>query len=73
MKMKRLKSLYCILLVVGYILAALPAFAAEKTIGVVMTGGIPYYKELHKAFTEGLAAEGFGPTRAEVVLQTPTP
>jgi len=54
-------------------LTGLPAFAAEKTVGVVMTGGIPYYKELHKAFTEGMAAEGFGPARAEVVLQTPTP
>ena len=69
----RLKSLYCILLAVGCILTGLPAFAAEKTVGVVMTGGIPYYKELHKAFTEGMAAEGFGPARAEVVLQTPTP
>jgi putative tryptophan/tyrosine transport system substrate-binding protein len=73
MKMMRLKSLFCFLLVVGYILVGLPVFAAEKTVGVVMTGGIPYYKELHKAFMEGMAAEGFGPARAEVVLQTPTP
>ena len=73
MKMKRMKGLYCILLLVGYILAGLPAFAAEKTIGVVMTGGIPYYKEVHKAFSEELTAGGYGPARAEVVLQTPTP
>jgi len=71
--MKRLKSICYTLLAVGYILAGLPASAAEKTVGVVMTGGIPYYKELHKAFTEGMAAEGYGPARAEVVLQTPTP
>ena len=45
--------------------------AAEKTIGVIMTGNIPYYKELHKAFTEALAAEGMG--RVEIVLQTPMP
>jgi putative ABC transport system substrate-binding protein len=73
MKMMRLKSFFGFLLVAGYILAGLPVSAAEKTIGVVMTGGIPYYKELHKAFTEGMASEGFGPARAEVVLQTPTP
>lgn len=73
MKMTGLRSLFCFLLAVGYILAGLPVFAAEKTIGVVMTGGIPYYKELHKAFTEGMASQGFGPARAEVMLQTPTP
>jgi putative tryptophan/tyrosine transport system substrate-binding protein len=71
--MKRLKSIYCILLVVGFMVVGIPALAAEKTIGVIMTGGIPYYKDLHKAFTESLASEGFGPARAEVVLQTPTP
>ncbi|MBI5632442.1 MAG: ABC transporter substrate-binding protein [Nitrospirae bacterium] len=48
-----------------------PATAADKTIGVIMTGNIPYYKDMHKAFTEGLAAEGAG--KVEVVLQTPTP
>ena len=48
-----------------------PAAAAEKTIGVIMTGNIPYYKELHKAFTEALAAEGMG--KVEIVLQTPMP
>ncbi len=47
------------------------ATAAEKTIGVIMTGNIPYYKDMHKAFTEGLAAEGVG--KVEIVLQTPTP
>jgi putative ABC transport system substrate-binding protein len=47
------------------------ASAAEKTIGVVMTGNIPYYREIHKAFTEGLAAEGLG--GAHVILQTPSP
>lgn len=73
MKMKRLKSLFFSLLVAGYILVALPAFAAEKTIGVILTGSIPYYKEIHKAFMEGLASAGFGPARVEVVLQTPMP
>jgi putative ABC transport system substrate-binding protein len=47
------------------------ASAADKTIGVIMTGNIPYYKEMHRAFTDGLAAEGVG--NVEIVLQTPTP
>ena len=47
------------------------ASAADKTIGVIMTGNIPYYRDMHKAFTEGLAAEGVG--NVEIVLQTPTP
>ncbi len=47
------------------------AAAAGKMIGVVMTGNIPYYKDIHKAFSEGLAIEGQG--SLEVVLQTPTP
>lgn len=47
------------------------ALSAEKTVGVIMTGNIPYYKEMHKAFIEGFAAEGLG--NVEIVLQTPTP
>jgi len=49
------------------------AAAAGKTIGVVMTGNILYYKDIHKAFSEGLAAEGRSPGSVEVVLQTPAP
>lgn len=69
--MKRLNI--CILIIVGFILAGIPVFAAEKTVGVIMTGGIPYYRELHKSFSDSLAAEGFGSGRVEIVLQTPTP
>jgi putative ABC transport system substrate-binding protein len=47
--------------------------AAGKTVGVVMTGNIQYYKDIHKAFSDGLAAEGLGTGNVEVVLQTPTP
>ncbi len=49
------------------------AFAAEKMVGVIMTGDIPYYREVHKAFTQTLASEGFGPGRVTVVMQSPTP
>jgi len=55
------------------ILVAAPASAAEKTIGVIMTGNIPYYREIHKAFTDGLAAEGVGHGAVEIIQQTPNP
>ena len=73
MKMNRVKNIFCMLLVVGIILAGIPAYAAEKTIGVILTGSIPYYKEIHKAFLESMASAGFGPGRVAVVLQTPAP
>lgn len=50
------------------------ACAAENTVGVVMTGNIPYYKEIHKAFIEGLTDEGlFAGGKVDVVVQSPTP
>lgn len=48
-------------------------YAAEKTIGVIMTGDIPYYKSVHKAFLEEMAAKGLGPGKVNIVLQTPAP
>ncbi|TAL23886.1 MAG: hypothetical protein EPN94_08485 [Nitrospirae bacterium] len=53
--------------------AIVQAYAAEKTIGVIMTGDIPYYKTVHKAFLEGLSAQGLGPGKVNIVLQTPSP
>jgi putative ABC transport system substrate-binding protein len=61
------------LMLICMLVFSLPADAADKTIGVIMTGNIPYYKEIHKAFTDALAAEGFGPGKAEIVLQSPYP
>lgn len=53
--------------------AAVQTYAAEKTIGVIMTGDIPYYKTIHKAFLEGLSAQGLGPGKVNIVFQTPAP
>jgi putative ABC transport system substrate-binding protein len=48
--------------------------AAEKTVGVIMTGNISYYKDIHKAFIEGLNQEGlFAQGKVDVVVQTPAP
>ena len=73
MKLKRFEGPLFAFAIFVIVMAVTPVCAAEKTIGVIMTGGIPYYKELHKAFTDGLASEGIGPGKATVVLQTPTP
>jgi ABC-type uncharacterized transport system substrate-binding protein len=55
------------------LLFSIPASAAEKTIGVLMTGSIPYYKEIQKAFADTLPAEGLGRGEVTVVLQSPNP
>jgi len=52
---------------------ATPAFAAEKTIGVVMTGNISYYKEIHDAFSDELTASGYPPGSVKVLKQNPGP
>jgi putative ABC transport system substrate-binding protein len=60
-------------LVVSFLLVGFPVSAAEKTIGVLMTGNTPYYKDIHKAFTEAMPAEGLGPGNVTMVLQSPNP
>ncbi len=69
--MKKILVFILVFFCSGLFFAAGPATAADKTIGVVMTGNIPYYRDMHKAFTDALAAEGAG--KVEIVLQTPMP
>jgi putative ABC transport system substrate-binding protein len=67
-------AFYCgLLLLISLILAPSRAPGAEKMIGVIMTGNIPYYKEIQKTFAETLQAEGIGPGTAQVVVQSPAP
>lgn len=66
-------NLFTVIVTCLLMLVTTPASAAEKTIGVIMTGNIPYYREIHKAFTEGLAAEGIGRGAVEIIQQTPNP
>jgi putative ABC transport system substrate-binding protein len=64
----------CISALLIFLSFGFSALAAEKTIGVVLTGNIPYYKEIHKAFIEGLNEEGvLASGKYDVVLQTPSP
>ena len=47
------------ILIAALLFRAAPAPAADKTVGVVMSGNIGYYQEVHKAFVAALAKEGF--------------
>jgi ABC-type uncharacterized transport system substrate-binding protein len=68
----RRHALFAALLAVFMIISS-QAFAAEKMIGVIMTGNIPYYKEIQKTFAETLQSEGIGPGTAQIVVQSPSP
>lgn len=75
--MKRIKAalFLCGLLLTATVLAFFPvqARAEEKTVGIVMTGTISYYKEIHDAFSDELAAAGFPPGSVKVLRQNPNP
>jgi len=72
--LRSISNILLLFIAIAVVLSLPPAAsAAEKTIGIIMTGNTPYYKEIHKAFIGTLAAEGFGPGHAEVVLQSPSP
>ncbi len=62
-------------MVAGVLLAllAMPVLAADKTVGVVMSGNIGYYQEVHKAFVGALAKEGFDFRKVDTLLQMPSP
>src|SRR5512145_1109449 len=55
------------------LLGAANAVAGEKTIGVVLSGNIGYYQEIHKAFMNGLGKEGFDKRKVDTLLQMPAP
>lgn len=46
---------------------------AAKTIGVIMTGNIPYYKSMHNAFVDELTRRGFGTDKVDIAVQKPVP
>jgi len=61
------------LLSAALLLGAAAAHAGDKTIGVVMSGNIGYYQDLHKAFANGLIKEGFDRRKVDTLLQMPAP
>src|SRR5574341_591255 len=50
-----------------------PAAAADKTVGVIMSGNVGYYQEVHKAFVGALVREGFDHHKIDTLLQMPSP
>ena len=61
------------ILIAVLLLGATPAPAADKTLGVIMSGNIGYYQEIHKAFEAALVKEGFDHRTVDTFLQMPSP
>jgi len=70
---KRYKYPFVIFITSFFFLMVQVSLASEKNIGVIMTGDISYYKEVHKAFIDALNASGFGHEKVNIILQTPAP
>lgn len=62
-----------ILLTVLFVIAAAPYSYAAKRIGVIMTGDIPYYQEIHETFVSELNSQYTGKDEIEIILQRPFP
>jgi putative ABC transport system substrate-binding protein len=62
-----------ILLTVFFVLAAAPNLHAEKRIGVIMTGDIPFYRAIHETFVAELNRRSAGAEKIEIILQRPFP
>lgn len=68
----RIAVAIAVFLLVAVLAAADPCGAAENVIGVIMSGDIPYYNDLHKAFLSRLTQLGIA-ADTEVVVQKPYP
>jgi len=68
--MRTIRWIFCAALLLG---AATVAAAGDKTLGVVLSGNIAYYQEVHKAFMNGLMKEGFDKRKVDTLLQMPAP
>ncbi len=66
---KQLRYILCFALLA----VASAAAAAEKTVGVIMSGNLAYYQEVHKAFAGALSREGFDHRKVDTLLQMPSP
>ncbi len=66
--MKRQIGIEAIIIFLLLSITVLKSQAAEKTVGVLMSSNIPYYRAIHQTFTGELNSKG---VKAEVVLQSP--
>jgi len=67
------RPLLRLLLTVLFVLAAAPDLHAEKRIGVIMTGDIPYYGAIHETFVAEINRRVGGTEKIEIILQRPFP
>ena len=76
MKKKKFKVqiqlIISLITIITFLLFASQIFAAEKTIGVIMTGNIPYYNEMHSGFISKLREEGYA-DKVNIIIQKPYP
>jgi putative ABC transport system substrate-binding protein len=68
--MRRLRWILLTVFLAGF---ASPVLAADMTVGVVMSGNVGYYQDVHKAFVSALAREGFDHRKVDTLLQMPSP
>lgn len=68
-----IRPLLSILLAVLVVLSAARDSHAEKRIGVIMTGDVPYYGAMHAVFVSALKKKFAGDDEIEVILQKPFP
>ena len=66
---KRLRWILCFVILI----TASAGPAADKTVGVIMSGNLSYYQEVHKAFAGTLSKEGFDHRKVDTLLQMPSP
>jgi len=67
------RSLLHLLLTVFLTLGFVPNVYAQKRIGVIMTGDIPYYAVMHKAFVDEINKRFAEEEKIEFILQRPFP
>lgn len=63
----------CLTVVMFVAMLSVPSFGEMKTVGVVMTGNISYFRDIHQAFTDELAAAGYPSGTVKIIKQTPGP
>jgi putative ABC transport system substrate-binding protein len=68
-----MRRLYWKVIVALLVLSAAPVLAADKTVGVIMSGNIGFYQEAHRAFAGALVKEGFDHRKVDTLLQMPSP
>ncbi|MFH1216976.1 MAG: ABC transporter substrate binding protein [Pseudomonadota bacterium] len=67
------RLIYRALLIVLLVTALPTVLHAEKRIGVIMTGDIPYYGAMHEAFIAEFDRMTAGGEKVEIILQRPFP